>query len=177
MDISKMKIATTGQQFSRSFLWTLIAIFFIATLVLEATALVQSRTMNSQKSQISQSLLKQKNMVENLNKFLSFNASVKEVQGNNIVLANLPNFTNPENNDVELTIVVSDKTQIVAMKAGPLPTSFETEGTVSEKPASLTDVKQGSQLFVELSQPVELNGGVKTVEAKKIRIDGGPGFN
>jgi len=109
------------------------------------------------------------------NEFSSFNATVKNIDGNKITLTNLPPSPVGNNTAGEIIVTISEKTEITKVKAEGDQQNVEMS-QMPAIPAKISDIKENYSLYVELSKPVDLGGETKTVEAKKIRINGGPGF-
>ena len=105
-------------------------------------------------------------------------ASVKSRNGNKITLTDLPAFTPVGGDNRQLILFVSDKTVITKIKIDQNPSNLSSIdiSKLPEIPATLEDIKEKYSLYVELNESVDLGGETKTVEAKKIRINGGPGF-
>ena len=109
------------------------------------------------------------------NKFLSFSATVKNINGNTVTLTNLPNSTGNKRVNGELNVTISGSTKITKVESNGNQASTDMSQAPAV-PATLSDIKKDYQVFVELSEPADLSANNIIVDAKSIRITGGPDF-
>ncbi len=183
MDISKLKSQDSNPIFSRLLLFAAIIILALVVGILATMLFYQKKETSNSAKQLQPNIpsISGQNPEQTQNQsqvgqenFLGFNAIVKNKEGNKITLTDLPNFLNKKDAKRELVVVVSKRTELTKYIMPEQSTAIT--GEPPEGSASIEDIKEKYFIDVELFEAVDLENPPAEVEAKKIRIEGGPGY-